>query len=300
MFGRLVVAGLSAAALALPAAAQPPSPAPSLAAACGERDGWSDLAPPARLYGNTWYVGTCGITALLVKTSAGLVLRDGGVPEAAALVLANIRKLGFSPRKVRWILVSHEHYDHAGALGAIQRATRAGVIAGPFQRRPLASGRPDPDDPQAPLLGSHPMKPLRIAKVLASGAQLKVGGTSFTATATPAHSPGSTSWTWRACEAARCPTIAYADSASTISADDYRFADHPARIAAVRSGHAAIAALPCDIIVTPHPDASDLFARMSGAEPLIQSGACRTYAQAAMKRFADRLAAEQQAVTGPK
>ncbi len=300
MFAKWAVTGIMATALALPVGAQPPDKPITIAAACSEHDGWADPAPPARLYGNTWYVGTCGITALLVKTSAGLVLLDGGVPEATPLVLANIRKLGFSPRQVRWILNSHEHYDHAGALGAIQRATGARVAAGPFQRRPLASGRPDPDDPQAALLGGHPMQPLRIARVLLSGGHLSVGGTTFTATATPAHSPGSTSWTWRACEGARCRTIAYADSSSTISADGYRFADHPERVAAVRSGHAAIATLPCEIIVTPHPDASDLFARMAGAEPLINPDACRTYAEVAMKRFADRLAAEQQAVKEPR
>lgn len=296
MSARLPIAALLAAALALPATAQPMPPQPgathNIAAACAGRDGWADPAPPARLFGNTYYVGTCGITSLLVETSAGLVLLDGGVPEAAPLVLANIRKLGFSPRMVRWIMVSHEHYDHAGALGAIQRETGARVIAGPFQSRPLTSGKPDPDDPQAPLLASHAMMPLTISATLPNGGRQTIGGTSFTVTATPAHSPGSTSWTWRSCEGAVCRTIAYADSATAISADGYRFTDNPKRVAAVRTGHAAIAALPCDIIVTPHPSASDLFARMSGVKPLVQFGACRSYAEAAKKKFDQRLASE--------
>ncbi len=299
MSARLPIAALAVAALALPASAQPLPPRPgtvrNIAAACPSRDpmkGWADPAPPARIFGNSYYVGTCGITALLVETSAGLVLLDGGVPEAAPLVLANIRKLGFSLQMVRWILVSHEHYDHSGALSAIQRATGAQVIAGPFQSRPLSSGWPDPDDPQAPSLARHAMMPLTISTVLPNGARHRVGGTSFTVAATPAHSPGSTSWTWRSCEGSVCRTIAYADSATAISDDGYRFSDNPKRVAAVRSGLAAIAALPCDILVTPHPSASDLFARMSGIKPLVQFGACRTYAEAAKNRFDERLASE--------
>ena len=105
MFGRLVLCGALAAALAAPALAQPLLPRPgatrNIAAACSGKDGWADPAPPARLYGNTYYVGTCGITSLLVETPAGLVLLDGGVPEAAPLVLENIRRLGFSPRLAR-------------------------------------------------------------------------------------------------------------------------------------------------------------------------------------------------------
>ncbi|MEJ6008464.1 subclass B3 metallo-beta-lactamase [Novosphingobium aquae] len=297
MFGRLVLAGALAAALAVPALAQPLLPRPgatrNIAAACAGKEGWADPAPPARLYGNTYYVGTCGITSLLVETQAGLVLLDGGVPEAAPLVLENIRKLGFSPRLVRWILVSHEHWDHAGAVAAIQRETGAKVIAGPFQYNALTGGKHSPEDPQADLLAKNPMQPAEVSFAVRDRGRHTVGGVTFTAYATPAHSPGSTSWTWRECEGAVCKTVAYADSASTISADGYRFTDHPKRVGEVRSGLSAIGSLPCDIIVTPHPSASDLFPRMSGAKQLVQFAACRSYAEAAGKRFKARLASEK-------
>lgn len=287
----------AALALAAPAATQPLLPRPgadrNIAAACAGRDGWADPAPPARVHGNTYYVGTCGITSLLVETPAGLVLLDGGVPQAANLVLDNVRKLGFNPRLIRWILVSHEHYDHAGAIAEIQRQTGARVVAGPNQAAALRTGQPDPADPQAPLLVKEPMLPVKVDRTQPHASRLVVGGTGFTAWANPTHSPGSTSWTWRSCEGAVCRTIAYADSASTISADGYRFTDNPARIADVRKGLAVIAALPCDILITPHPGSSDLLARLSGAGQLVQFGACRTYAATATKRFEERLAREQ-------
>ncbi|WP_254049763.1 subclass B3 metallo-beta-lactamase [Novosphingobium sp. TH158] len=309
MSARPAAAGVLAAAilatgLAAPSAAQPLPPRPgetrNIAAACAGKDGWAQPAPPARLFGRTYYVGTCGITALLVETRAGLVLLDAGVPEAAPLVLENIRRLGFSPRMVRWIVISHEHYDHAGAVAAIQRETGARVIAGPFQSDILSSGKPSPEDPQAPLLEKEPMQPLQVAYAVRNNGTLNAGSVVFTAHATPAHSPGSTSWTWRECEGAVCRTIAYADSATTISADGYRFADNPKRVGEVRSGIAKIAALPCDIIVTPHPSSSGLFPRMSGIKPLALPGSCRTYADAALKRFEERLASETRPVSAAK
>jgi metallo-beta-lactamase class B len=296
MFARPVFAALCALLLAAPATTQPLLPRPgtdrNIAGACAGRDGWADPAPPARVFGNTYYVGTCGITTLLVETEVGLVLLDGGVPQAAELVLANVRKLGFNPRLIRWILVSHEHYDHAGALAEIQRQTGARVVAGPNQAAALRSGQPDPADPQAPLLVKEPMLPVKIDRTQAHATRLMVGTTGFTAWATPTHSPGSTSWTWRDCEGAVCRTIAYADSASTISADGYRFSDNPDRIAAVRRGLTVMAGLPCDILITPHPGQSDLLPRLSGAKPLVQFGACRTYAATATERFEARLARE--------
>jgi metallo-beta-lactamase class B len=296
LFGKRLIASMAALTLAAPAATQMHIPRPQaerdMAKACEGRDGWGDPAPPAHVFGNTWYVGTCGITTLLVQTPDGLVLLDGGIPQAASLVLDNVRKLGFPPTAIRWILVSHEHYDHAGAVAELQRRTGAKVIAGPNQASMLRTGKPDPADPQAPLLAKEPMRPAKVAKTQAHGTALVAGGVHFTAWATPAHSPGSTSWTWQQCQGTACRTIAYADSASTISADGYRFSDNPARIKAIRQGLAVIGALPCEIMITPHPSASDLFPRLSGKQPLVDPNACAAYAEAAGKRFAQRLTSE--------
>jgi Zn-dependent hydrolases, including glyoxylases len=262
-----------------------------LASACAGRDGWADPAPPAHVFANVWYVGTCGITVLLVTSKDGHVLLDGGPAEAAPLVLANIAALGFKPGDVRWILSSHEHHDHVGALAALQRATKAKVAvlraAGPVMK----TGKPLASDPQAGLIEGF--DPVAVDRLLDDGDSVIVGGSAFTVHATPAHSPGSASWTWQSCTPDfTCRMIAYADSATAISADDYRFTDHADRIAAVRKGVARIAAMPCDILLTPHPGASDMMERFSGDAPLVDPAACKAYAAAAGKRFDDRLKQE--------
>ena len=64
---------------------------PQWAAACGDSTDWDQPAPPVRIHANTYLVGTCGISAILVTGSDGHVLIDGGTEKGAELVAANIR-----------------------------------------------------------------------------------------------------------------------------------------------------------------------------------------------------------------
>lgn len=290
------IAALAALALAGCAPQQPPAPtaaAPTgkaLAAACEGRDGWSDPAPPAKIHGNTYYVGTCGITALLIAAPDGLVLIDGATEEAAPGILANIRALGFDPKNVRTLLASHEHLDHVGGLKALQDATGAAVLARKEAVATLTSGEPEAIDPQRGAI--PPFRGVTVARTLKDGETLSVGGIDLTLHATPGHTPGSTSWTWKSCGAGDCRTIAYVDSLSAVSADDYRFTDHPDYVAMLRGTFAKVPGLPCDLLITPHPGASGLFERLEGKAPLVDVDACKAYAAGAAKRLDERLAKE--------
>lgn len=293
MFARLALAGAALLTLGAAAPAERPAGASKdIAGACAGRDGWSDPAPPAHIHGRSWYVGTCGITAVLVETSAGLVLIDTGPEDAVPHVLANIRALGFDPRQIKWLLMTHEHFDHVGGMAAIQRATGAKLVTGTDAAAVMRSGTAHPTDPQAALLAKYPMAPARVDRTLRHGGALTVGGTRFTIHANPTHSPGSTSWTWRSCEGTQCVTVAYADSTNTISSDDYHFTAHPDRVEGARAGLRVIEALPCDVLLTPHPGGSALLERLSGKAPLAQPRACIAYAAGGSDRLAQRLAKE--------
>jgi len=249
-------------------------------------------AAPARIDGQVYYVGTCGITVLLIASPQGHMLIDAGPEEAAPLVLANIRRLGLEPRDVKWLLASHAHFDHVGAMAALQKATGAKVAALPAQARELERGEPFPDDPQFGVI--HGFTPVKVARVLKDGVPLKLGPSQVTAFATPGHTTGSTSWVVRGCGTKACPAIAYTDSTSAISADGYRFSDHPAWTAMFRKGVARIAALPCTIQITPHPAGSTVFERLAGDAPLRDPEQCKRYAVAALQKLDERLAKERQ------
>lgn len=260
------------------------------ARACGGKEGWGDPAPPVRIYGNLYDVGSCGITVLLLAGDAGHVVIDGGPADVAPQVIANIARLGFAPRDVRWIVSSHEHFDHAAGLAELKQNTGAKVAARAPAAKVFESGKADEEDPQA---GSLPgFAPLRVDRVIEDGGLIAVGNLRLTAHATPGHSPGSTSWTFAGCEGRNCRTVAYLDSATSISADGYRFTDHPEYVAAFRNALDRMATLPCEILVTPHPSASALFERLAGQKPLVDPQACERYAKAGAERLDKRLVAE--------
>lgn len=263
----------------------------ALVAACEGRTGWSDAAPPAKIHGSTYYVGTCGIAALLIDSGDGLILIDGATPEAGPLILANIVSLGFDPKSIRFLLASHEHHDHVGGLGAVQQASGAPLLALPAAAAALRSGRPDPSDPQATLLDAF--TPLTVRAMLVDNQPFRLGKLAVTPHATPAHSIGSTSYSWQSCDDGRCHTMAFVDSLSTPAPDDYRFADHPEQLDRVTRGLEKAAALRCNMLITPHPSASNLFERLSGEQPLSNAQACAQYAAAAQQNFNLRLAKEK-------
>jgi metallo-beta-lactamase class B len=243
-------------------------------------------------------VGTCGISALLVTSPQGHVLIDGATPQAGSQIVDNIRALGFKPEDVRYVVFSHEHFDHVGGLAQVQRATGAPVLARAPAVEVLERGASDRGDPQ--FLSLEPFAPVAQVRAIADDEQVEVGTLVLQAIATPGHTAGGTSWTWRSCEGGDCRQIVYADSLTALSDKQYRFSDeaaHPGYVAAFRQTLARVAALPCDILVTPHPSASRLWSRIGpgASEPLVDAGACRTYSEAAGKRLEARLAEEASA-----
>ena len=81
--------------------------------------------PPFHIIGNIYYVGASDITSYLIVTPAGDILLDGGFVETAPQIEANIQKLGFKLKDVKFILNSHAHLDHAGGISEMKHATGA-------------------------------------------------------------------------------------------------------------------------------------------------------------------------------
>ena len=121
---------------------------------CDDCAEWNRPLAPFKVFGNTYYVGTDGLSALLVTDDQGLILLDAALPQSAPIIDQNIRTLGFRTENIRIIVNSHAHYDHAGGIAALQRFSKATVAASPAGhfvdrqvRSPLhhlASGADDP------------------------------------------------------------------------------------------------------------------------------------------------------------
>lgn len=292
-------AALAAVALALALALAVAAPLRAQAARdtstpCAGCTAWNRPHPPFRLFGNTWYVGTAGLTALLITSPAGHVLVDAGLPASAPRIAESIRALGFRVEDVKLIVNSHAHFDHAGGIAALQRQSGAEVAAHPWSARMLESGRAIAGDPQLGV--DIPYPAVRSVRRLRDREMLRVGPSALTAHWTGGHTPGSTSWSWRACEGSTCLDFVYADSQTPVSADDFLFtrnADYRDAIADFARGHARLDSLACDVLVTPHPGASRLFERVA-AGMLREGDGCRRYAERARAAVAERVQKESQ------
>lgn len=269
------------------------SAGPHWAAECKDSDGqdaWTKPAPPVRIHANTYMVGTCGISSILIVGSDGDILIDGGPEQAADLVAANIRALGYRVEDIKFILHSHEHPDHVGGIAKLQRLSGAMLISSVPARAVLESGIPSADDPQSGTL--KPFPPATVGRVIVDGQEVRLGNLMLTAIATPGHTPGALSWRWVSCDGGVCRTIVYADSLSPVSSPAYRFSDHPAYLASYRASIAKIAASPCEILITPHPSASQMPQRFALGKPLLDENACRDYAATLTKNLDERLGKE--------
>jgi metallo-beta-lactamase class B len=291
-------ARLAGAALLLLAgcAATPPSTASApaeqrdWAAACADNDDWDKPSPPFRIAASTFYVGTCGISAILVTSPEhGHVLIDSGTEAGADVVLANIEALGFDVREVRYIVTSHEHFDHVGGIAKLQQMSGAQLVTSAPAAPVMRSGSAAPDDPQFGVLDA--IAPARVDRIIADGQVVELGGRRVTAIATPGHTPGALSWAWRDDANGSPVTIVYADSLSPVSGDEYRFSDHPALLADYRAALQRVAGLECDVLLTPHPSASGMRDKLLAGD--LRSGTnCRDYAAAISERLDARLAEE--------
>lgn len=282
---------------ALPADAETrESPADTRPIDCGMCAEWNAPQAPFKLHGRSWYVGSKGLSSVLIDSGAGLVLLDGALPQSADLIAANIRSLGFDVADIEWIVNSHAHFDHAGGIAALQRMSGAKVGASARGAEGLRIGNATPDDPQAGM-GRAAMAFPPVAEVveIADGQPIAIGDLELVAHYTPGHTPGGVTWTWRSCEDGTCLDMIYADSLTAVSAPDFRFTRDPASIAAFQRSVREVGKLPCDILVATHPEKTPLFElrdRKEDGSALVDPHACEEYARQAQVGLGKRIANE--------
>jgi metallo-beta-lactamase class B len=273
-------------------AAQEPFP-------CKQCAEWNISQQPVRIYGNTYYVGVHGLSSILITSPHGDILIDGDIAESAPKIAANVAALGFRMKDIKLILNSHVHHDHAGGIAELQRLSGARVAASPATAKVLEQGHSGTDDPQYGTL--PPIRPVAHVKVVKDGETLHVGSLALTAHFTPGHTPGGTTWTWQSCERDRCLNVAYVDSLTAVSSPGFHFSSsttYPNVRQDFEKSFTTVSTLPCDILLTPHPEASDLWSRLerrdkSGeTDALIDAMACKRLANLSRANFDKRLAQE--------
>ena len=267
---------------------------------CSQCEEWNRPQKPFQIFGNTYYVGTHGLSSILITSQSGDILIDGDLPESVQQIASNIRTLGFRVEDIKIILNSHVHFDHAGGIAELQRLSGARVLASTWSAAVLKKGGVERDDPQYGLI--QPIAAVRNVHQVRDGETVRVGGIVITMHLTPGHTPGGTSWTWQSCEGTVCRNIVYADSLTPVSAKGFRFSDdtrHPQLLAGFEKSFAFLESAPCDVLVTTHPEISGLWERLAARErgvkpdPMVNDKACRDLAERGRQALKERLAQEK-------
>src|SRR5260221_4129333 len=91
--------------------------------------------PPAvlggqRLFDNFYWIGNTGIGAWLITSNDGYILFDtmNSEDDAKNIIIPAIEKLKLDPKKIKYLVFGHNHFDHTGGGEYIQRLTGAKAV----------------------------------------------------------------------------------------------------------------------------------------------------------------------------
>jgi len=244
---------IAAASVAVPTFAQTPAGSDPLAIGgkdtawfmdrVGRPDTDSEPQAPFKIMGNVYYIGANNIASILVATPQGHILIDTGTQKMAAVVFPNMVKLGFKPADIKLMLISHAHYDHMETMETIRRITGATVAALEAEVPALVSGH---DLSSNETWGQEP---LQVGRVLKSGDDITLGGSTIKVIWTPGHTLGAAAYFITTQENGRTYQIVFGGPPGPITGDP-RYDTRPED---AFNSYKALRAMNPDILITGHP-----------------------------------------------
>lgn len=221
---------------------------------------WSAPTDPFRVADNLYYVGTAGISAWLITTPKGHIVIDGAMPTSAPLIQSSIRRLGFQPKDVKILLNTHAHFDHTGGLADLKRDTGARLLANPADRKALETGI----YPGWEEVRDLDFAPVKVDSDLKDGQAVRLGDAVLTPHFTPGHSPGCTTWTFRATDRGR-PLDVLLYCSTSVAANRLvsreRGPQYPGIVEDYRNSFARLKTLKADVFLAPHGEQFGLEAK---------------------------------------
>jgi glyoxylase-like metal-dependent hydrolase (beta-lactamase superfamily II) len=125
----------------------------------------------------------------LIKFGQESALVDAGCGLATERLFANIRKCGADPQRIKYLLLTHCHYDHTGGAAELKRRIGLDIAAHELDTPFVEAG--DNRVTAANWYGAK-LKPFRVDRRLAgSDDEILLGGRKIQVIHAPGHSPGS-------------------------------------------------------------------------------------------------------------
>lgn len=169
---------------------------------------------PFRIFGNLYYVGDRKVCMHLVDTGDGLILFDTGYGHTTHLILESIRRLGFDPQELRYIIQSHGHFDHFGSTDELRRLYGCRVF---MSRADTELLRRNPD---LALVRLGPVKYGEIAwpdTELDDGDVITLGNTSIRCVLAPGHTYGTMAFFFNVTDGIRTLRAGYYGGVGTLT-----------------------------------------------------------------------------------
>lgn len=130
---------------------------------------------PFRIINGLYYIGDSKDASHLLDTGAGLILIDTPRnPDSAEILKENVEKLGFDVSNIKYIIVSHGHFDHWEGVPQLVEWSGAETFLG---EKDVHS-----------RLGFHP------DHLLSDGDEITLGGVTIKCLHTPGHTVGTMSF----------------------------------------------------------------------------------------------------------
>ncbi|MEQ9466774.1 MAG: MBL fold metallo-hydrolase [Ekhidna sp.] len=143
------------------------------------------------------------IAAFLIETNDGPVLIESGPYSTFPSLEKGLDKLGYQPKDIKHLLLSHIHFDHAGAAWAFAELG-ATVYLHPFgydhmhdPSKLVASATMIYGDQMDSLWGRMEGIPKKNLKIMEHDEVVEIGGQSFRALHTPGHAKHHLAWHWK-------------------------------------------------------------------------------------------------------
>jgi metallo-beta-lactamase class B len=136
---------------------------------------------PVKVFDNLYFVGQAEHSAWAVTTSQGIIIVDAiwdySIEDE---IVGGLKKLGFDPATIKYVIVSHGHIDHAGGAKYLQDRFGARII--------LAE-----EDWDGMSRNTQPWPKPKRDMVALDGQKLTLGETTLTMYKTPGHTLGTLS-----------------------------------------------------------------------------------------------------------
>jgi metallo-beta-lactamase class B len=142
-------------------------------------------------FDNVDYVGVCWVSAWLVHTDEGTVLIDTLYGPFTPLLLENIAKTGTELGEIRYVLMTHGHFDHVAGAAALKPLLPNATFVMTQEGWDEAV-----ESSKASQGGRRAWDMIEPEMVVADGDAITLGENKFTVLETPGHTWGTASYVY--------------------------------------------------------------------------------------------------------